>query len=172
MPQQRRKDQLSLYTQTSNHLLNQINNMLVFTQSHKNNEWDVEPKSSMGHRETNTCKKYINMDEEDITDDIIEEAQQDPGLQKLSKKLIETNKQKYFLFLSTKGVKIPEDFDTDQPKQTESVKRTKSRTYIYNTDHNKMHNHDNTNDQTNTNDQDNAKNWDTNNENNPLTTLT
>lgn len=145
--------------------------MLVSTRSHKNIEWDDKPESSMRSKEFNTWKNYLNMEEEDIIDDIIEEAQQDLGLHKILEILIEADKQKYFLLLSSKSIKIPEDFDTDQPKQTESVKKTKSRTRTYNTNHNNTHDHDDANDQDVTNKKGDTNHWDTNTRNNPLTTL-
>lgn len=146
--------------------------MLVSTRSHKNVEWDEEFESSMRQREVNTWKNYLNMDEEEITEEIIEEAQKDPGLHKLLEKIIEIGKQKYFLLLSSKGIKIPEDFDTEQPKQTESIKKKKSRTHTSNINHDNMHDHSDTNDQGDTNNQGDINHRDTNIGNNPLTTLT
>ncbi|GLJ08948.1 hypothetical protein SUGI_0099090 [Cryptomeria japonica] len=139
--------------------------MPVSTQSRKNVEWDDdELESSMGCREVNTWKNYMNLDEDEITYEVIEEAQQDPSLHKLLEKLIKTDKKKYFLLLSRKGIKIPKDFDMEPPKQTKNIKMTKSRTHTSHNDHDNTYDHSNTNDQGDTNHRDTRKY--------PLATLT
>lgn len=47
-------------------------------------------------------------------------------------RVIEANKEKYMLMLTGKGVRFPEDFDTENLRKVdEQIFRTRSRNYAY-----------------------------------------
>lgn len=57
--------------------------MPIYTWSQKNKGQDSQMRSSMGYRETNSWSVYLNMDEDDIMEDVVQESQQSVGIQKL-----------------------------------------------------------------------------------------
>ncbi|XP_057823738.1 uncharacterized protein LOC131035963 [Cryptomeria japonica] len=71
--------------------------------------------------EENSFYRARNQDDDDdkITEETIKEAQQDPKFGKFMEKVLEIDKEKYFVMLAHQGVKLPHDFDVTQLRQSE-----------------------------------------------------
>lgn len=67
----------------------------------------------MGCRLSNPFDEYANLGDTKITEELLQECQENPSFQRLMERLIEADKEKYILMLSSKGVRLPEDFDTE-----------------------------------------------------------
>lgn len=67
-------------------------------------------------------------DDEEITEETIKEAQQDLKFGKFMEKVLEMNKEKYFLMLAHQGVKFPHEFDITQLKKSERIIETRNDT--------------------------------------------
>lgn len=66
----------------------------------------------MGQRLSNPFD-YTDLGEIEIIEELIQECQENPSFQKLMERLIEVDKEKYMLMLTSKGVRLPKDFDTE-----------------------------------------------------------
>lgn len=84
--------------------------------------------------ESSTFDEYVNVGKIEITKYLLQQCQESSSFQKLMEMPIESDKQKYFLMLTSKGVKIPAYFDLENVRNTdERISQTKARTYAYNT---------------------------------------
>lgn len=86
----------------------------------------------MGRRLSNPFDEYANMGEMEITKELLQECQENTAFQNLMERLIEEDKEKYMLMLTSKGVKLLEDFDTEKLSNIdEIILRTRYRNYAY-----------------------------------------
>lgn len=65
-----------------------------------------------------------NDDDEEINEETIKEAQQDPKFNKFMENVLEMDKEKYFLMLAHQGAKLPNDFDITWLRQNERASKT------------------------------------------------
>lgn len=80
--------------------------MPIVTRSHKNKKKESQPESSMSHRLSNPFEEYENMGEAKITEELLQECQENVAFQKLVERIIEADKQKHLLMLTSKEVNI------------------------------------------------------------------
>lgn len=70
---------------------------------------------------------YTYLRKTKITEELLQECQENPSFQNLMERLIEADKEKYMLIITRKGVRLPEEFDTiNFRKVDEQVFRTMS----------------------------------------------
>lgn len=106
--------------------------MPIVTRSQGNKQKESKLESSVGCKLSNPFDEYANMEETEITEELLQECQENATFQKLMERLIEADKEKYLLMLTSKGVNIPEDFDTKNLRNIdERISRTRSRNYAY-----------------------------------------
>lgn len=95
--------------------------MLVVTRSQKHKEEDKrrDPLYNMGDREENPFHRFRigNSSNDEITDEMIQEAKQDPQFHIILDKILEQNKEGYFLLLENQGAKFPSDYNMEKIKE-------------------------------------------------------
>lgn len=97
--------------------------MPIVTRSQRNKQSEMQPKSSMNQRLSNPFEGP-HLEDTEISEELLQECQESASFQKLVERLMENDKEKYLLMLTSKGVKLPDDFDTD-------IFRTRSQHYDY-----------------------------------------
>lgn len=97
--------------------------ILTRAQKQKLREQEIETQTIMAESEENTFHRFHQPEMDEITDEDIQQAQQDPKFHKFMEKFLEKDGEKYFFMLANQGVKLPNDFDVNQlkgaPKKTE-----------------------------------------------------
>lgn len=125
------------------------------TRSQRNKGKDPQPESSTQQIESNPFDEYVNVGETKIIEELLQQCHESASFQKLVERIIKSDKQKYFLMLTSKGVRIPTDFDIDNLRNTkERNSSTMERTYTYNTQNQEHLREEDTHDQDNTRNRD------------------
>lgn len=96
---------------------------MYVTRSQQNKQSETQAESSMNRRLSNPFEGP-HLEDTKISEEHLQECQESASFQKLVERLMENDKEKYLLMLTSKGVKLPEDFDTD-------MFRTRSQHYEY-----------------------------------------
>lgn len=87
-----------------------ISKMPIVTRSQQNKQSESQPEFSMEWRLSNPFD-YPNLEDMEITEELLQECQESASFQRLMERLIEVDKEKYLLMLAGKGVKTLDDFD-------------------------------------------------------------
>lgn len=86
--------------------------MPILTRVKKVKEKELETSNTMIERKENRFYNYQDIEIEDTSEKLIQEAQQDPKFQKFMEKFLENDKDKYLLMLNSHGAKLSDDFNT------------------------------------------------------------
>lgn len=98
------------------------------SQSLRQKEIEIEPNIY----EENLWSMYRDMNVENISDEQIQEAQQDPKFQKFMERLLGNDRDKYLLMLKSHGARIIIDFNKDQPRKMHNRAEAESNNNINN----------------------------------------
>jgi hypothetical protein len=93
--------------------------MPVFTRSSQKKKEKDDKINPMGEPEENPLHNWSEKqkEKEELTDDELKEAKQNPQFQLALDKILERNKEKYFLLLANQGANLSSDYDTENLKE-------------------------------------------------------